>query len=394
MFMITLATLTTLLSSTAFYFGSLVFVLLVLVFVHELGHFLVARWCGVKVITFSIGFGKEIFGFDDRHGTRWRFAWIPLGGYVKFIDDANGTSMPDQTSVTKMTPEERAGSFHAKPLWQRALVVGAGPIANFIFAIIVFALLFAFLGERTTPARVDEVAAGMPAAAAGFRKGDIIREIDGRHVKNYATAARLISSSPGRKISVIVARGDELISLNVIPRPTEVEDRTGSTVTRGIIGVRHVPGPNGHAVNYPGPLESVWLGIKETETIVSLTLGYLADVVTGYQKPDQLGGVVRIADVSGKAAQVGPETLVFVIAVLSISVGLMNLFPIPLLDGGHLLFYALEAVRGKPLSKATQGAGFKIGLAIVGCLMVFAMWNDLSVMARWLDFAAQQIQSQ
>jgi regulator of sigma E protease len=389
-----LASLTDTLSGTMFYLASFLVVLTIVVFVHELGHFLVARWCGVKVTTFSIGFGKEIFGFNDRHGTRWRFAWIPLGGYVKFMDDANGASVPDGDAMATMTEEERAGSFHHKPLWRRAAVVAAGPIANFIFAILIFALLFTFIGQRTTVARVDEVVAGMPAEAAGFRKGDVIREIGGRQVESFGDVLRLISSSPSRDVEVVVERGGEILTLNVTPEPSETNDRIGGKITRGVIGIRHAPSPDDFTHNRADPLEAVWLGVQETEFIISSTLSYLADVVTGYQKPDQLGGVIRIADVSGKVAQVGPEAFVHLIAVLSISIGLINLFPIPLLDGGHLLFYAIEAVRGRPLSDATQEVGFKIGFAVVIGLMLFATWNDLSVVEGWLGFDGGQNQGQ
>ncbi len=391
--MISLASLTTTFSGTMLYLASFLAVLTIVVFVHELGHFLVARWCGVKVTTFSIGFGKEIFGFNDRHGTRWRFAWIPLGGYVKFMDDANGASVPDGEAMAQMTEEERAGSFHHKPLWRRAAVVAAGPLANFIFAILVFAILFTFVGQRTTVARVDEVVAGMPAEAAGFQKGDVIREIGGREVQSFGDVLRLVSSSPSREVAVVVDRAGEVLTLNVTPQPTETHDRIGGKITRGVIGIRHTPGPDDFSHNRAGPLEAIWLGVKETEFIISSTLSYLADVVTGYQKPDQLGGVIRIADVSGKVAQVGPEAFVHLIAVLSISIGLINLFPIPLLDGGHLMFYAIEAVRGRPLSDATQEFGFKLGFAVVISLMLFATWNDLPVLEGWLGFDAGQNQA-
>jgi regulator of sigma E protease len=392
--MITLATLTTTLSGGLFYLVSFIAVLSVVVFVHELGHFLVARWCGVKVTAFSIGFGREIVGFEDRHGTRWRLAWIPLGGYVKFMDDANGASIPDNDAMASMSEEERAGSFHHKPLWRRAAVVAAGPVANFIFAILVFAVLFTFVGQRTTIARVDEVLAGMPAEAAGFKKGDMIREIAGREVDSFNDVLRLISASPGHEIDVVVERGGERLTLSVTPKATETVDPIGGNMTRGVIGIRRSPGADGYVLNRAGPLEALWLGMQETELIMSSTLGYIADVFTGRQKPDQLGGIIRIADVSGKVAQVGPEAFIHLIAVLSISVGLINLFPIPLLDGGHLLFYAIEAIRGRPLSDASQEVGFKIGFAVVISLMLFATWNDRTVLARWLDFPTIQNQSQ
>ncbi len=383
--MTTLASLTYSIGDAMFFLLSFLVVLTIVVFIHELGHFLVARWCGVKVTTFSIGFGKEIFGFYDRQGTRWRFAWIPLGGYVKFMDDANPASVPSDGALEEMTPEERAGSFHHKPLWRRAAVVAAGPIFNFLLAIIIFAMMFAFIGQRTTIPRVDEVMPGMPAEAAGFKKGDVIVSIAGRDVTSFNDVLRLISSSPGRDLDVIVERAGEQLTLQVTPKATKFDDKIGGEITRGIIGIKRSPGADGFVLHKAGPLEALWLGVKETEFIMSATLSYIADVVTMRQEPDQLGGIIRIADVSGKVAKVGPEAFIHLIAVLSISVGLINLFPVPLLDGGHLLFYAIEGIRGRPLSEATQEMGFRIGFALVLGLMIFATWNDRGILARWLD---------
>lgn len=389
-----LAGLTSSMGTTLFFLISFLVVLTIVVFVHELGHFLVARWCGVKVAAFSIGFGREIFGFVDKHGTRWRFAWIPLGGYVKFMDDANAASVPSGDDPNEMTAEERAGSFHNKPLWRRAAVVAAGPLANFLFAIVIFACMFAVVGQRTTVARVDEVVKGMPADIAGFKKGDVILSIAGREVKSFHDVLRLVSSSPDRRLDVVVQRDQRELVLSVTPKPVEMDDRIGGKVTRGLIGIKRSPGPDGYTHHKAGPLEAIVLGVKETEFIITSTLSYIGDVVTARQPPDQLGGIIRIADVSGKVARVGPEAFIHLIAVLSISVGLINLFPIPLLDGGHLLFYAIEAVRGRPLSDASQEFGFKIGFALVLALMVFATWNDRGVVARWLDIKPPQNQSQ
>jgi regulator of sigma E protease len=380
--------------NTLFFLLSFLAVLTVVVFVHELGHFLVARWCGVKVSAFSIGFGKEICAFVDRHGTRWRLAWIPLGGYVKFMDDANAASVPSGSPTTTMTDEELAGSFHHKPLWRRAAVVAAGPVANFLFSIVIFAFMFSFVGQRTTLPRIDEVVKGMPAEKAGFQKGDLITSIAGREIKSFNDVLRMISSSPDREVEVIVQRDEKLLTLKVTPQATTMNDRMGGTITRGLIGIKRSPGTDGYTHHRAGPLEAVWLGVRETEFIITSTLSYIGDVLVMRQKPDQLGGVIRIADVSGKVAQVGPEAFIHLIAVLSISVGLINLFPIPLLDGGHLLFYAIEAVRGRPLSDSTQEFGFKIGFALVLSLMVFATWNDRGVVARWLDIKTTQNQSQ
>ena len=243
--MTTIANLTSSMGTSLFFLLSFVFVLTVVVFVHELGHFLVARWCGVKVSAFSIGFGKEIFGFVDKHGTRWRFAWIPLGGYVKFMDDANAASVPSGEAAKDMTPEEVEGSFHAKPLWRRAAVVVAGPMANFLFAIVVFACMFSFIGQRTTIARVDAVVKGMPADLAGFKKGDVIKNIAGREIANFNDVLRIISSSPDRKLNVVVQRGESEFKLIVTPRPKVMNDRIGGKVTRGLIGIRRSPGPDG-----------------------------------------------------------------------------------------------------------------------------------------------------
>jgi regulator of sigma E protease len=360
-------------------------VLSVVVFIHELGHFLVARWCGVTVTTFSIGFGKEIFGFVDRRGTRWRLAWIPLGGYVKFMDDDNAASVPSRKAQARMTPQERAGSFHAKPLWQRAAVVAAGPIANFLLAIAIFALVFSLIGIRSTAARVDEVVPGMPAAEAGFKVGDIIVEIDGRRVDSFTDVLRVVGANPERELAVKVDRGGAPVALKVVPAKQEVADGFGGKLPKGVIGIRRVTTPQSVVTRKAGPVEAVWLGAKETQFIITSTLGYLADVVRGRQNADQLGGPIRIAEISGQVAKVGGEAMLNLIAVISVSVGLINLFPIPLLDGGHLLYYGLEAIRRKPLSERTQEIGFRIGLAIVLMLMVFATWNDRWIAWRWIS---------
>ncbi len=358
-------------------------VLTVVVFIHELGHFLVARWCGVKVKAFSIGFGREIWGFVDKHGTRWRLAWIPLGGYVKFMDDENAASTsPGNTA--NMSEEEKVGSFHAKPLWQRAAVVAAGPIANFLLAIVIFAMMFALIGVRSTAPRVDEVVANSPAAAAGFKSGDIIRSIEGRAVDSFTEVLRAVSAAPGRQLSVVVDRGGADYTLNVTPERQEISDNFGGTIVRGIIGIRRVTNPETIEHRRAGPLEAVWLGVRETNFIITSTLSYIGDVITGRQRADQLGGPIRIAEVSGQVAKVGPEAMLNLIAVISVSVGLINLFPIPLLDGGHLLFYAIEGLRRKPLSERTQEIGFRIGLALVLMLMVFATWNDRLIVWKWL----------
>jgi regulator of sigma E protease len=367
-----------------FVLGSFLVVLTVVVFVHELGHFLVARWCGVKIKAFSIGFGPEIAGFFDRHGTRWRFAWIPLGGYVKFMDDDSAASTPSREKLEQMTPEERAGSFHLKPLWQRAAVVVAGPVANFLLAIAIFAVMFTLVGVRSTAPRVDEVVANSPAASAGFKAGDVILEIDGAPVDSFNEVLRIVSASPGRELQITIDRGGVPVRLSVTPERQEMSDNLGGKITRGIIGIKRVTTPDNIDVRRVDPIEAVWLGVKETKFIITSTLGYIGDVIVGRQTADQLGGPIRIAEISGQVAKVGIEALLNLIAVISVSIGLINLFPIPLLDGGHLLFYAVEGLLRKPLSERTQEIGFRIGLAVVLMLMAFATLNDLPILRRWL----------
>jgi len=360
------------------------FVLTVVVFIHELGHFLVARWCGVKVKAFYIGFGREIYGFYDRHGTRWRLAWIPLGGYVKFLDDENSASVPSKAALERMTADEQAGAFQTKSLAARSAIVAAGPIANFILAIVIFAVTFTFVGIQVTAPRVDELVPEGVAASAGFKPGDVIVSIDGQPIETFADMQRIVSGSADRQLSFEVNRGGVLLTLKVTPARREISDRFGNKMRVGVIGIRRSPAQTEWEYKRYGPIEAMGLGVRETVFIVSRTLSYLNDVIMGRESADQLGGPIRIAEVSGQVASVGFVPLLNLTAVLSVSIGLINLFPIPLLDGGHLLFYLIEAVRRKPLSERTQEIGFRIGLALVLMLMMFATWNDLGIVRRWL----------
>lgn len=360
------------------------FVLSVVVFFHELGHFLVARWCGVSVKTFSIGFGREIWGFDDRYGTRWRLAWIPLGGYVKFMDDDSAASTPSADALRNMTEEEKSGSFHHKPVWQRAAVVAAGPIANFLLAIAIFAVIFSIYGITTLEPRIGTVVAGSPAEKGGFKPGDLVVRIQGEPINDFADLQRIVSTNPEQDLEFVVERGGKEFALVVRPRLTEHQDAISGKVKSPIIGITSAPGAE-RLHRKVGVLEALTLGVDRTVNIVTGTLGYVADVFRGRQSADQLGGPIRIADVSGQVAKFGIQPLLQLVAVISVSVGLINLFPIPLLDGGHLLFYAIEAVRRRPLSERTQEIGFRIGLAIVLMLMVFATLNDLPILKKWLS---------
>ncbi|MGF1649687.1 MAG: RIP metalloprotease [Hyphomicrobiaceae bacterium] len=366
------------------YATAFLFVLTVVVFVHELGHFLVARWCGVKVDVFSIGFGREIFGFNDRYGTRWKFSWIPLGGYVKFMDDDDPTSSTAHKPAGQMTAQERAGSFHLKPLWQRASVVAAGPIANFIFAIVVFALMFWTFGERVTAPKVDAVVEGLPAAQAGIQAGDVVREINGAQIRSFNDLQRFVGTSIGQPLTVVVDRGGSLVTLQMTPVGREMDDGIGGKMTRGVIGIQRSATPESYVVNQPGPVEAIGLGVRETGFVITSTLGYLRDIVFGRQDAQQIGGVIRIAEATRQVVDLRPEMLPHFIALISVSIGLINLFPIPLLDGGHLMFYAIEAVRRRPLSERTQELAFRMGLAVVLALMAFAFWNDRFIPLRWI----------
>ncbi|MDJ0512640.1 MAG: RIP metalloprotease RseP [Methyloceanibacter sp.] len=352
------------------------FILTIVVFVHEMGHFLVARWCGVGVKAFSIGFGPEIFGFNDRHGTRWRFAWIPLGGYVKFIDDENAASA-GQKSLESMPEADRAKTFQGKSLGQRAAIVAAGPIANFIFAILIFTAVFSIFGERITAPRVDGINPGSAAERAGFKPGDLITNIDGTSISNFSEMQRIVATSPDRELRFVVDRDGSAIDLTATPERKEITDRFGNTFKIGLLGIQRSASPDDWTLERHDPATAFVMGVKECYFVVSRSLGYLYDVIKGREDADQLGGPLRIAQVSGQVATAGFLALLNLAAIISVSIGLINLFPIPMLDGGHLLFYAIEAVRGKPLSESTQEIGFRIGLALVLMLMIFATWNDL-----------------
>jgi regulator of sigma E protease len=359
------------------YIVPFLFVLTVVVFFHELGHFLVARWCGVKVTAFSIGFGPEIVGFNDRHGTRWKLSAIPLGGYVKFLGDDNAASVPDHEAANAMTEEERKVSFVHKPVGSRAAVVAAGPIANFILAILIFAGVFMFAGKQTTTARVDAIQDASAAQAAGFKAGDLVLSINGTSIASFADMQRIVSISAGEKLAVEVERGSQRIILEAVPQMREVKDNFGNVHRLGVLGISRSMSPGDIRTEKMGPVAALGAGAKETWFVVDRTLSYIGGIFAGRENADQLGGPIRIAQVSGQVATAGFVALLHLTAVLSVSIGLLNLFPIPLLDGGHLLFYAVEAVRGRPLSERAQEVGFRIGLAIVVVLMIFATFNDI-----------------
>ena len=361
----------------ASYLVPFLFVLTIVVFFHELGHFLVARWCGIKVLTFSIGFGPEIVGFYDRYGTRWKIAAVPLGGYVKFFGDDNAASVPDHEAAAAMSEAEKAVSFVHKPVGPRAAVVAAGPIANFVLAIAIFAGVFMAVGKQTTSARVDAVQPASAAQAAGFQPGDLVLAIDGEKIASFSDMQRIVSISAGEPLNIEVERGGMHVTLKATPQLRELKDNFGNVHRLGVLGISRSMAPGDIKTEKVGPLRAVVMGAQETWFVVDRTLSYIGGVFTGREAADQLGGPIRIAQVSGEVASAGFVALIHLTAVLSISIGLLNLFPIPLLDGGHLLFYGIEAVRGRPLSERAQEVGFRIGLAIVVMLMIFATFNDI-----------------
>jgi regulator of sigma E protease len=353
------------------------FVLTIVVFFHELGHFLVARWRGVKVVAFSIGFGPEIVGFNDRYGTRWKLAAVPLGGYVKFFGDENAASVPDTEAAAGMSEEEKKVSFVHKPVGSRAAVVAAGPIANFILAIVIFAVIFMTVGKQTTSARVDTIQPNSAAQAAGFQPGDLVTAINGEKVDNFSDMQRIVSISAGEPLTILVERGGVPVTLKATPQLKELKDNFGNVHRLGVLGISRSMAPGDIKTQKFGPAQAVVEGAKETWFIVDRTLSYIGGIFAGRESADQLGGPIRIAQVSGQVATAGFVALMHLTAVLSVSIGLLNLFPIPLLDGGHLLFYGIEAARGRPLSERAQEVGFRIGLAIVVMLMIFATFNDI-----------------
>ena len=350
-----------------------VVVLGVLIFVHELGHYLAARWRGVHVEAFSIGFGRALASWTDRHGTAWKIGWLPLGGYVKL----HGQERPEDVSPEARAQWQPGRTFHEKSVGSRAIVVAAGPVANFLLAVVLFALLFGTVGRPVPAAVIGEVVAGGAAAAAGLQAGDRVEEIDGQPILRFEDIRRIVAASPDQAIQVRVLRDGEARTVEV---RTGAQDAGGHRV--GLLGVR-----SGQAeMARLGPLDAVGAGIAQTWNVMAQTVVGLGEMISGGRGAEELGGPLRIAQLSGQVANLGFATLIGFIAVLSVNLGLINLFPIPILDGGHLMFYAAEAVRGRPLPPRTQEYGYRAGLAVLATLFVFATWNDLTQIGvfRWV----------
>lgn len=374
-------------------------VLTVIVTIHELGHFLVARAFGVKVDRFAIGFGKALYSRTDRHGIEWRVGWMPLGGYVKFSGDLDASSVPDSRGLDALKSEITAREghaavndyFHFKPVWQRMLIVAAGPVSNFILAIVLFTVLFSLVGVELRPARVAQVAAGSPAAAAGFQAGDLITEIDGRAISDAGEVTRKVTLSSGDAVRFTVERAGAEVELVATPVRQVETDPIAGRVSVGRIGlVLSSTAAESRQVRY-NPIQAMGRGVQETGAILGTTMNYLGRIFTGRESGDQLSGPLGIAKASGAltnaAVAANPDpvatainlllTLTSFAAILSIGIGFLNLLPIPVLDGGHLVFYAYEAVAKKPVAAGVQEAGYRVGLALLAGLMLFATWNDL-----------------
>ncbi len=373
--------LSALLSTQGFVLGTLVpflFVLTVVVFVHEMGHYLVGRWCGIGVRAFSIGFGPELIGFNDRRGTRWKLCAIPLGGYVKFVGDMNATSsQPGEEELEKLSDSERSIAFHTQPVWKRAATVFAGPLFNFLLTIAVFAVLFMTFGRSVLEPAVAEVRPGSPAAEAGILPGDRFVSVDGAKVESFADVQRLVSGRAGDAITFVMLRDGKDVSVVATPQLSEQEDALGNKVKIAVIGVttnKEVGQPK-HITYSPGG--AVVAAVEATGQIIERTGLFMKRFVVGREDKCQLGGPVKIAGMAGQAAKLGFEWLVQLAALLSVGIGILNLLPIPPLDGGHLLFYGIEAVIRRPVSERMMEAVYRTGMILVLGFMGFVFWNDL-----------------
>ena len=352
-------------------------VLTVIVFVHEMGHYLVARWNGIAIDTFSIGFGPELFGWNDKKGTRWRVSAIPLGGYVRFLGDLNAASQPDADSVAQIDPAMQRFLFVNKSVWQRIAVVVAGPAANVLFSFLIIYAMLMGVGRYTIPPVIDTVVADSVAESAGLEPGDRILSVDGYAVRGFNDFQRLVSTSPERPVTVEVQRAGDVRDFVLVPEPVEVTDAFGNQIRIGRIGVSRETSSADVEVYKPGPVEAVGMTFEEIRFIIDRTVAFIGDFFVGRGDFEQLGGPVKVAQVSGEVATLGFLALVNLTALLSLNIGLVNLLPIPLLDGGHLLYYAFEVVLRRPLSPRIQEIGFRIGLVLVTGLMLFTVINDL-----------------
>lgn len=353
------------------------FVLTVVVFVHEMGHYLVARWCGIGSQAFSIGFGPELIGFTDKHGTRWKISAIPLGGYVKFIGDESATSSPVDVNNASLSMDEQRRAFHTQPVWKRAATVFAGPAFNIILTVVIFSVFFALYGRQISDPLIAGVQPGSPAAEAGFEAGDRFISVDGEKITTFSDVQRIVSGRAGDTLNFTVERDGKMVDLQAVPAIVERTDPLGNKIKLGAIGVETTEAVgNFRRIEY-GPLESVAQAVMETGYIIGRTGEFFQRFAVGREDKCQLGGPVKIANMAGKAASQGFDWLIQLMAMLSVGIGLLNLFPLPPLDGGHLVFYAVEAIKGSPVSAAAQDIFYRAGFLLVMGFMGFVLFNDL-----------------
>ena len=352
--------------------------ILIVVFIHEYGHYYFAKKYGVGVTDFSIGFGQEIFGWNDKSGTRWKICWIPLGGYVKFFGDRNVYSQSDHREILeKYSEEEQQKLFTLKPLYQRSLIVFGGPLANFLLAIVIFFSVYTFVGKDFTPAVINEVQKDSPAMVGGLKQNDIILEIDGNKVESIMDVSKYITMSTDEIIDFKVKRSYDEIILNIKPEMVNTEDNLGNSIKKRIVGIKL--GAYNNEINQVklGPAQAILHAVNEVYYVSISSLKYIGGMIVGKADTSQLGGPIRIAKISGQVADIGVLAFISMMAYISISLGLVNLFPIPMLDGGHLMFYAFEKVLGRPLTQKTQEGFFRIGIFLLISLMFFTTFNDL-----------------
>ena len=352
--------------------------IIIVVFIHEYGHYYFAKKFGVGITDFSIGFGKEIFAWNDKSGTRWKVCWIPLGGYVKFFGDRNVFSQSEQQeTINQYNEEDREKLFILKPLYQRSIIVAAGPLANYVLAILIFAMINMFVGKDLTPAIIDEVQINSPAYVAGIKKNDKIISIDNNEVISILEVSTFISTSTAEIIEFTVSRNDQTVTLFVKPNLVQSKDSLGNSVKKRMIGIKLSPFNNEFKKQPLGPGQAIYYSFKEVWFVSVTSLKYLGNMVVGLADTSQLGGPIRIAKITGQVSEYGLIPFLSIMAYISISLGLINLFPIPMLDGGHLMFYLFEKILGRPLKQKTQEGFFRIGLFLLFSLMFFVTFNDL-----------------
>ena len=355
-----------------------IILLTVVVFIHEYGHYYFARKYGVGITDFSIGFGKELFGFNDKSGTRWKFCAIPLGGYVKFFGDRNVFSQAEQEELLReYNKEDREKLFVVKPLYQRSLIVAAGPFANFLLAIVIFAFIYMFAGKDFTPAQIQDVQPKSPAYEAGIKSGDLIQSINNREVKSIMEVSTFINASSSKTIDIKVLRNGTELTLKVEPKFIQGKDSLGNQINKKIIGIKIAPLNEEINRQRLGPAKALFYAVKETWFVIDASWEFIISMFKGTGDTSQLGGPIKIAKITGQVTKFGVVAFLSIMAYISISLGFINLLPIPMLDGGHLMFYAFEKILGKPLNQRTQEGFFRIGLFLLLSLMFFTTFNDL-----------------